>query len=144
MKDKKVTNSELLRLATYHGTPRPGDARHVTPTNVSRLQKISDMHPSAPMTALAKAKSRLKIRSGTMVPYEIDGSILVFRASGTTTLGQREPVFDAVRADGRVPNGALLLLDVREVDVGMSKRIVTERLRVLWISSDQNQAQRAH
>src|SRR6202162_713502 len=66
-----------------------------------------------------------------MVSYEIDGSILIFRASGTTTRGQREPVFDAVRADARVPNGALVLLDVREVDVGMSRHVVVERLRVL-------------
>jgi hypothetical protein len=66
-----------------------------------------------------------------MVSYEIDDSILIFRASGTTTSDQREPVFAAVRADARVPNGALLLLDVREVDVGMSMPVVVERLRVL-------------
>jgi hypothetical protein len=64
-----------------------------------------------------------------MVSYEIDGSILTFRASGTTTVERREPVFAAVRADARVPNGALVLLDVREVDV--SKHVVVERLRVL-------------
>jgi len=67
-----------------------------------------------------------------MVSYEIDGSILTFRASGTTTRDQREPVFAAVRADARVPNGALVLLDVREVDVGMSAPVVVERLRVLF------------
>ena len=50
MEEKKVTNSELLRLATYRGTRRPCDARHVTPANVSRLQKILDMHPGAPMS----------------------------------------------------------------------------------------------
>jgi hypothetical protein len=66
-----------------------------------------------------------------MVSYEIDGSILTFRASGTTTRDQREPVFAAVRADVRVPNGALVLLDVREVDVGMGTAAVVERLRVL-------------
>jgi hypothetical protein len=66
-----------------------------------------------------------------MLSYEIDGSILIFRASGTTTREQREPVFAAVRADARVPNGMLVLLDVREVDVGMSKHVVVERLRVL-------------
>jgi hypothetical protein len=66
-----------------------------------------------------------------MVSYEFDGSILTFRASGTTTRAQREPVFEAVRADARVPNGALVLLDVREVDIGMSKHVVLERLRVL-------------
>jgi hypothetical protein len=45
MKSKNVTNSALLKLATYHGNPRPGDGRHGTPANVSRLQKILDMHP---------------------------------------------------------------------------------------------------
>ena len=67
-----------------------------------------------------------------MVSYEINGSILTFRASGTTTREQREPVFEAVRADVSVPNGALVLLDVREVDVGMSTHVVLERLRVLF------------
>ena len=66
-----------------------------------------------------------------MLSYETDGSILTLRASGTTTRGEREPVFDAVRADAGVPNGALLLLDVREVDVWMSEYVVIERLRVL-------------
>jgi hypothetical protein len=36
-----------------------------------------------------------------------------------------------VRADARVPDSARVLLDVREVDVGMSEAVVTERLRVL-------------
>jgi hypothetical protein len=66
-----------------------------------------------------------------MLSYEIDGSVLILRASGTTTRDQREPVFAAVRADARVPNDTLVLLDVREVDVGMSKNVVVERLRVL-------------
>jgi hypothetical protein len=66
-----------------------------------------------------------------LLSYEIDGSILTLRASGTTTREQREPVFAAVRADERVPDGARVLLDMREVDVGMSMPIVVERLRVL-------------
>jgi hypothetical protein len=66
-----------------------------------------------------------------MLSYEIDDSLLTLRASGTTTRDQREPVFAAVRADARVPNGTLVLLDVRGVDVGMSKHVVVERLRVL-------------
>jgi len=66
-----------------------------------------------------------------MLSYEIDGLILTLRASGTTTIAQRKPVFDAVRADLRVPNGALILLDVRKVEAGMGKHVVIERLRVL-------------
>jgi hypothetical protein len=66
-----------------------------------------------------------------MLSYEIDGPVLTLRASGTTTLSERQPVFEAVRADANVPNGALVLLDVREVDVGMGGPTVVERLRVL-------------
>jgi hypothetical protein len=36
-----------------------------------------------------------------------------------------------VRADASVPNGALVILDVREVNVLMSKAVIVERLRVL-------------
>jgi hypothetical protein len=67
-----------------------------------------------------------------MVSYESDGSVLTLRASGTTTISERQPVFDAIRADASVPKDALLLLDVREVDVGMSEYAVVERLRVLF------------
>lgn len=68
-----------------------------------------------------------------MLSYEIDGSILTLRVSGTPTLSDRQPVFDAVRADARVPRNALLLFDVRELAVGMwSEYTVVERLRVLF------------
>jgi len=64
--------------------------------------------------------------------YEIAGSILTLRASGTPTLKERQPVYDAVRADAAVPNGAQLLLDIREIDAAMySEHAVVERLRVL-------------
>ena len=63
--------------------------------------------------------------------YEIAGSILTLRASGTPTLKERKPVYDAVRADAAVPNGASLLLDIREIDTAMySDHAVVERLRV--------------
>ena len=64
--------------------------------------------------------------------YEIAGSLLTLRASGTPTLKERQPVYDAVRADAAVPNGAQLLLDIREIDAAMySEYAVDERLRVL-------------
>jgi hypothetical protein len=63
--------------------------------------------------------------------YEIDGPILTLRASGAPTLSERQAVFDAVRADARVPSGALVLLDVREVDVARSEFTPVEQLRAL-------------
>ena len=66
-----------------------------------------------------------------MLSYEVDGSILILRASGTATAVERGAVLDAVRADDRVANGAPLLLDAREVDVIADKQVVVERLRML-------------
>ena len=64
--------------------------------------------------------------------YEIAGSILTLRASGTPTVKQRQPVYDAVRADAMVPKGAHLLLDIRGIDaVVHNERTMVERLRVL-------------
>jgi hypothetical protein len=68
-----------------------------------------------------------------LLSYEIDGSILTLRASGTPTTADRQPVYDAVRADARVPNDARLLLDIREIDVAMyGEHAVVERFRVLF------------
>ena len=68
-----------------------------------------------------------------MVSYTIDDSILTLRASGETTmLHEHEPVFETLRADGDVPAGALVMLDVREVDVDINEYAVPERLRILF------------
>jgi hypothetical protein len=67
-----------------------------------------------------------------MLSYEIDGSILTVRASGTTTLAQRQPVFDAIRDDTSVPQDALILIDVREFDFGLSEYLLSDRLRVFF------------
>ena len=66
-----------------------------------------------------------------MLSYEIDGSILILRASGTATAEERASALDAVRADERVPSGAPLLLDAREVDGIAGKQVVVERLHML-------------
>jgi hypothetical protein len=66
-----------------------------------------------------------------LLSYEVDGSILILRASGTATDEKREAVLDSVRADERVPSGAPLLLDVREIDGVVGKQAVVERLRML-------------
>jgi hypothetical protein len=66
-----------------------------------------------------------------LLSYEVDGSILILRASGTSTADERGSALDAVKADERVPNDALLLLDAREVDVVASKEVMVERLRML-------------
>ena len=64
--------------------------------------------------------------------YEIEGVILTLKPTGRTTAAERRPVFDAIRADTRVPNEALLLIDGREVTAGVSEHVVIERVRILF------------
>jgi hypothetical protein len=66
-----------------------------------------------------------------LLSYEVDDSILTLRASGTATAEERQSVLDAVRTDERVPSGAPLLLDVREIDGVADKQVMVERLRLL-------------
>jgi len=66
-----------------------------------------------------------------MLSYTIDGSLLTLNASGTPTLDEREQVFNAMRADPAVPNGAQLLIDARDVDLALADVSMAERLRVL-------------
>jgi hypothetical protein len=67
-----------------------------------------------------------------MISYETDGRILTLRATGTTTLAQRIPVFAAIRDDPRVPDAALLLIDARTTDAAANEHVVVEHVRVLF------------
>jgi hypothetical protein len=66
-----------------------------------------------------------------MLSYEIDGSILTIRASGRTTIAQRQLVFDAIRDDMNVPKHALILIDIHQLD-DMNEYLLADRLRVLF------------
>jgi hypothetical protein len=48
-----------------------------------------------------------------LITYQMDGPMLIVTKSGRSTLAEREALFDALRADPAVPDGALLLLDLR-------------------------------
>ena len=63
-----------------------------------------------------------------MLSYRIDGAILVLTAARGP---QRQEVFDAVHADPRVPQGALVLIDARAAEPARSELEVRERARVL-------------
>jgi hypothetical protein len=63
-----------------------------------------------------------------VLSYRIDGAILILTASRGP---QPQEVFDAVHADPRVPQGALVLIDARGADPAHSEMEVRERARVL-------------
>ena len=49
-----------------------------------------------------------------VITYRMDGPLLIVTKSGTSTPRERAIVFDAMRTDPVVPNGALLLLNMRD------------------------------
>jgi hypothetical protein len=50
----------------------------------------------------------------SVITYRMDGPLLVVTKSGTSTPQERTALFDTLRADPAVPNGAVLLLDMRD------------------------------
>lgn len=66
-----------------------------------------------------------------MLSYEIDGVILTRRASGKVSLAERHKAFKAIRRDTRVPNAALVLLDVHAVEAAITETEIIERVQAL-------------
>jgi hypothetical protein len=66
-----------------------------------------------------------------MLTYEIDGSILTLRVSGMGAPAERRDVYSVVRADTRVPNDALVLVDDQRSAVHLHDYAVRERVRAL-------------
>jgi hypothetical protein len=66
-----------------------------------------------------------------MLSYDTDGIILTLTAAGTVTLAERHHVFREVSSDPRVPNRALVLLDVHGVEAAVNEAAVVERVQAL-------------
>jgi hypothetical protein len=49
-----------------------------------------------------------------VITYRMDGPMLILTKSGRSTPQERAELFEALRGDPAVPNGALLLLDLRQ------------------------------
>jgi hypothetical protein len=66
-----------------------------------------------------------------MYSYKADGPVLVITVSGDPDQSQRQAVFDAVRSDPKVPDGAMVVLDVRQFATLLSPSEVRLRAQKL-------------
>ena len=69
-----------------------------------------------------------------MLQYKINGAVLTLKPTGFVTAEARQATYDAIAADSRVPNNALILIDAREVETPISVRDVELRARTLVAS----------
>ena len=66
-----------------------------------------------------------------MVSYRVDGKILRLTISGEVEPHERRVMFEAIRSDPKVPDGAVLLIDARESGIAFKNTTVESRLAFL-------------
>jgi hypothetical protein len=66
-----------------------------------------------------------------VITYRMDGPILILTKSGISTLAERTALFDALRADPALPDGALLLLDIRQEEDAVGDKELADRFQGL-------------
>jgi hypothetical protein len=67
-----------------------------------------------------------------MTTYHVDGSILVITVDPASTFTERRAVYKALRADRLVPDRALLLIDVRQVEETYTETVLRSRVAVFF------------
>lgn len=66
-----------------------------------------------------------------MFSYRSDGQFVVLTSSGINTAGERQAVFDAIRSDPTVPDGANLIIDIRNYEARLTQAELQDRVRTL-------------
>ena len=66
-----------------------------------------------------------------MLSYSIEGNILRLVVYGDVSLAERRSVYDAVRADPKVPDGCFLLVDARDATVTFKDATIDVRVQAL-------------
>ena len=66
-----------------------------------------------------------------MISYRVDGQFVILMTNGKSTDRERELLFAALRSDPKVPDGALLIIDVREYGIQLTQAELQDRVRAM-------------
>jgi len=66
-----------------------------------------------------------------MMTYKADGPFVILTTTGKTTHAERQAVYDAIRADPNVPDGALLIIDLRQYAVRLTQQELHDRATMM-------------
>ena len=61
--------------------------------------------------------------------YKVDGRFITLTTTGKTTTEERRAVYDAIRSDPNVPDGAFLIIDIRKYEIFMTPIELQNRVR---------------
>jgi len=66
-----------------------------------------------------------------MISYRVDGPFVILTTNGKSTDSERALVFEALRADSKVPDGAYLIIDIREYEIRLTQAELESRVRAM-------------
>ena len=66
-----------------------------------------------------------------MMTYKADGHFIILTTTGSTTADERRAVYDTIRSDPSVPDGAFLIIDIRKYEIFLTPIELQNRVRDL-------------
>jgi hypothetical protein len=66
-----------------------------------------------------------------MMTYKADGRFITLTTTGKTTDAERQAVYEAIRADPNVPDGAFLVIDIRKYEILLTQLELQRRVSAL-------------
>lgn len=69
-----------------------------------------------------------------MFSYKADGRFVVLTTDGKSTGAERQAVFDAIRSDSKVRDGASLIIDLRKYEARLTQSEIQSRVQALLVT----------
>lgn len=66
-----------------------------------------------------------------MISYKVDGQFVILTANGKANERERSQLFEALRADPNVPDGAYLIIDIRDYEIRLTQAELEARVRAM-------------
>jgi len=66
-----------------------------------------------------------------MISYRVDGLFVILTANGKSSERERSLLFEALRADPKVPDGAYLIIDIREYETRLTHAELESRVHAM-------------
>jgi len=63
-----------------------------------------------------------------MISYRVDGPFVILTTDGKSTEPERQMLFGALLSDPKVPDGALLIIDIRKYEIHLTQAELQDRV----------------
>jgi len=66
-----------------------------------------------------------------MITYAVDGRFITLTTTGKTMASERQAIYESIRSDPKVPDGAFLVIDIRKYEILLTQLELQNRVRAL-------------